>query len=63
MKELVIHASKCVLVLDEKELLDNLPRDTLEKAIRKGKGYRRLQRVEQWEKSREDWRSEDINGR
>lgn len=43
MKGLIIRCTKMVLVLDEDELLKNLPPGILEQAIRRGKGYRRYE--------------------
>jgi hypothetical protein len=63
LKELVIHCTKCLLVLDEGELFKNLPPGVLEKALRKGKAYRRCERVSRYEKSREDYRKEDLFGK
>mgnify|MGYP000615953490 CR=1 FL=1 len=61
--ELVIKCTKCLLVMDESDLLRNLPPGILEKAIRKGKAYRRCERVSQWEKSRTDYMDVDIYGK
>ncbi len=63
MKELIIRCTKMVLVMDESELLKNLPPGLLELAIRRGKGYRRCERVARYEKSIEDYRTEDIYGK
>lgn len=63
MSELVIRCTKMVLVMDESELIKNLPPGVLEQAIRKGKGYKRLQRVARYEKSRTDYETEDIYGK
>ena len=41
------------LVLPEQTLIKNLPQDVLLQAIRKGKGYKRSQRVEQYQISRQ----------
>ncbi len=46
MKELVIRCTKMILVMDEAELIKNLPPDELEKAIIRGKGYKRADAVE-----------------
>lgn len=53
MKQLIIWCTKCLLVMDEAELLQNLPSGILERATRRGKGYRRCKRVEQYEKAGE----------
>lgn len=63
MKELIIRCTKCLLVMDENELLRNLPPGVLEQALRRGKGYKRLQRAEKWEKSRADFMNEDVYGK
>ena len=60
MKELVIRLTKMTLVMDEAELLRNLPPGILEQAIRRGKGYRRCEAVARREKSIDDYRSEDL---
>ena len=61
--ELVIKCTKMVLILDETELIKNLPPGILEQAIKRGKGYKRLQRVAQYEKSRSEYETEDIYGK
>lgn len=61
--ELVIKCTKCLLVMDESELLRNLPPGVLEKALRKGKAYRRCERVSRYEKSRTDYMNEDVYGK
>ena len=63
MKEIVIRLTKMTLVMDESELLRNLPPGPLEQAIKRGKGYRRCERVAQYEKSIEDYRREDLFGK
>lgn len=63
MKELIIQCTKCLLVMDEAELLQNLSPGVLERALRKGKGYRRLQRVAQYEKSRAEFMDDDVYGK
>jgi hypothetical protein len=45
-KELIIKITKATLVLTENELLFGLRPDILEKAIRRGMGYRRTETVE-----------------
>ena len=52
MKDIIIKCTKMILVMTEAELLNSLSPDLFEKAIKRGKGYKRSQRVEQWEKSR-----------
>lgn len=61
--ELVIKCTKGLLVMDESDLLRNLPPGILEKAIRKGKAYRRCERVSRYEKSREEYETEDVYGK
>lgn len=61
--DLVIKVRKCTLVMTETELLNSLSPGLLEKAIRRGKGLKRCERVEQYEKSREDYRKEDVYGK
>lgn len=61
--ELLIKCTKCLLVLDESELMKNLPPGVLEKALRKGKAYRRCERVARYEKSRTDYMNEDVYGK
>lgn len=63
MREIIIHCTKCLLVLDESELMKNLPPGVLEKALRKGKAYRRCERVARYEKSRTDYMNEDVYGK
>ena len=63
MKELVIQCTKMILVMDENDLIKNLPPGVLEQAIRRGKGYRRCERVAQYEKSRTDFEKEDAYGK
>ena len=63
MSELVIRCTKMVLVLDESELVKNLPPGVLEQAIKKGKAYRRCERVSRYEKSRTEYETEDIYGK
>lgn len=50
MKEIHIIVTKCLLILDENELMQclALKPELLQKAIGRGKGYRRLQRAEQF---------------
>lgn len=61
--ELVIKCTKMVLVMEEGELVRNLPPGVLEQAIRKGKAYRRCERVSRYEKSRAEYETEDIYGK
>lgn len=61
--ELLIKCTKCLLVMDESELLRNLPPGVLEKALRRGKAYRRCERVARYEKSRTDYMNEDVYGK
>ncbi len=42
-KQLIIPCTKMVLVLDEGELIRGMPTDILQKAILKGKGFRRAE--------------------
>ena len=62
-RELIIKLTKCTLVMDEGVLLRNLPPGILIDAIKKGKGYLRCKRVEQYEKSQTDWEKEDVYGK
>jgi len=61
--ELVIKCTKMILVMDESVLIKNLPPGVLEQAIRKGKAYRRCERVSRYEKSRTDYMNEDVYGK
>lgn len=61
--ELVIKISKCILILTEAELLNNLPPGLLETAIKRGKYLKRCERVARYEKSRADFETEDIYGK
>ena len=63
MKDIIIHCTKCVLILSEQELLKNLPPGILETALCRGKTHKRLERVSRYEKSRADWMDQDIYGR
>lgn len=60
--DLVIKVRKCTLVMTETELLNNLPPGVLEKAIKRGKAYKRCERVARYEKSRAEYETEDIYG-
>jgi hypothetical protein len=53
MKELVIKCTKAVLVLTEQELMNALPQELLIKALRRGKSYKRAERVKRYEQSKE----------
>lgn len=61
--DLVIKVRKCTLVMTESELLNSLPPGLLEKAIRRGKALKRCERVEQYEKSRVEYETEDVYGK
>ena len=61
--DIVIKCTKSILVISEQELFQHLPRDVLLKALSRGKGYKRMQRVCKYEKSRAEYEAEDIHGR
>jgi hypothetical protein len=52
MKEIVIKFTKMILVLPENELLKCIPPSLLLEGIKRGKQYKRLKRVSQYEESR-----------
>jgi len=46
MRELLIKCSRCILIIQEKALFENLPANVLEEGLRKGKGYLRAKQNE-----------------
>lgn len=53
-KELIIPCCKCTLVLYENELFNGLKPEVLQKALQRGKGYKRAEAVEKRQNKRED---------
>lgn len=53
-KEIVIKCCKCTLVLYENELFNGLKPEVLRQALKRGKGYLRAKRVEEYEKAGEN---------
>jgi hypothetical protein len=59
MKPITIKLSRCLLVLDEQELLSVIPVSLLEKGIKQGKGYlRAMQFADRVEKMTEGMNDE-----
>lgn len=61
-KEIIIPLTKCILILYEDEIYKYMDAKMLTLAIRRGKRYKRMLRIEQYEKSRIYPTDEDING-
>jgi hypothetical protein len=51
MGQLIIKAKKCILVLEESELMKCLAAkpDIFQAAIRRGKGFQRAEKVRKWQ--------------
>lgn len=62
MNEIIIKVTKCTLILYEKELFQLLATrpDLFEKAISRGKGYRRSERVNTYFDMNNPWNGEVI---